>query len=527
MKLLSSIFFVASLLFLSAASADPLPTGFHVHEFNGKGDKVTTADGETTFQIFDKQCGKVIYDGRGENDCINGTVRAQAYYLPNATVGQTLEYKFDIWVDPSLQFQPVFTPDAQGYEPGGVQSQLRVLGWQGTFLHDSIYWLKLDATNGLTFEAQTCQPAKEFGQWVTFSMKVHWAGDNTGWVKVSCNDKVIYAKEDFASNRAPSCYIQNTCNSSVIKDTKEILVAAGLVSMGYGYSWKETGHTSPFLPIQKNGITLKMRNMSVTSGAVLYDDSDTGAVKDLQTELKTLGCYSGEASGEPDQPTRDAALSCKAFPDNALPTVFNVATLRTFVDLYKQADVATLPAGALPVPLPQPNIIVHASEMASNDEGPGIYNVEFIAHAEINQPKGVVGHKDADVPNQTYWSMMGRFIPKVAAFVDLQLIMADNLDKKTADAVSNCSVEITKFKDGTSHAILHATTGLKTYFIPHADCVIKALPPDAAFNVDMVTHHFQDIAIGLFTEGTIKSVTQPGLAAFLEKVARGTVSIRG
>jgi hypothetical protein len=263
------VFAVIGLICASSANADPHPKGFTNHKFNGPS-KPVTESGITTFKIFDEQCSNKDYgDGRGESDCVNGNIRSTLVRHPEDKLSESVEYQFDIWVDPTFQYRGYYNNHATGFLTDSLDSRLRIASWEGPFLHNFLYMLKLDAINGITFLGHQCQPKVRFGQWVKFSMKVRWAADKRGWIKVQCDDKIIYLKEDVATNQAPHCYITNQCEPGLAKKPKRFLFILGPIMAGFGHEWKKWGMASPFTKIQPEGITIKMRNVSVKKGAKL------------------------------------------------------------------------------------------------------------------------------------------------------------------------------------------------------------------------------------------------------------------
>jgi hypothetical protein len=246
------------------AVADPHPKGFYNDQFNGS-TKPKTLDGITTFQIFDKQCSKTVYpDGRGESDCRNGNVRSALSRRPDEKMGRAVEYRFDIWVDPSFAYEGFFNDHSFGFLSDAHDSRLRIASWEGEFLHNFIYMLKLDSKNGISFLGKKCQLPKDFGTWITFSMKVLWSGKKSGWITVSCNEKIIYQAVDVATNQNPHCYITNQCEAKKKKNPKTVHFKVGPVMAGFGYEWKKWGKPSQFTDIQKEGIMIRMRNISVS-----------------------------------------------------------------------------------------------------------------------------------------------------------------------------------------------------------------------------------------------------------------------
>lgn len=331
----------ALLPFVSSIAATAHPPGFEEHRFNGLTNPVTE-EGVTTFRLQHGQCSNVDFgDGRGETDCKKGNIRSILAYRPNGRMGQTLEYRFDLRIDPSFAYPGRWSQEAFAARiEGGWDSHLRIASWEGEALHNYIYLLKVDTRQGVSFLGKQCQGREQFGEWIAFSMKIRWSADEKGWVKVTCGDRIIYADENVATNQAPHCWeFTNQCSSG-LKNPKRIIYNLGPIMMGNG------SDTPPFFtPIQDGGITIEMRNMSVLSEATLYDAEDVQVIKELQGTLNALGCDVGTPNGVVGRKTREVALTCRTFPDKERPEKSTVATARKFLELYASKDAATLPAG--------------------------------------------------------------------------------------------------------------------------------------------------------------------------------------
>lgn len=264
---LQTVYFALGLIACLAASpahADSIPQGFYNHDLNAGGNPITS-EGVTTFTIKDKVCSKKNYnDSRGENDCYNGNVRQDILFKKEARMGETMSYKFEIWIDPSLKYTGYSNGNAKGFLKYNLDSRLFIATWQGQYIHNFLYILKADTSFGVTFLGNVCQPRKDFGNWVAFEMKVHWSKDTKGWIDVLCDGKSIYSAKDVATNQAPHCYITNQCEPDKKKNASRILLILGPVMTGFGREWKKYGKESEFTPIQPEGITIKMRNISVT-----------------------------------------------------------------------------------------------------------------------------------------------------------------------------------------------------------------------------------------------------------------------
>jgi hypothetical protein len=320
-------------LSMSVSAAEELPSQFRLNSLNGSTTPVVE-DGVITFNIKYAECSDVDYgDGRGESDCRNGNVRSNLEPKDEQRIGQTVEYAFDLWIDPSLEYKGYANEMAVGMLPNSWDSRLRVAHWEGNMVKGFIYKLNLDATNGVTFLGNVCQTPSDFGKWVRFSMKVKWTADERGWVRVACDGRTIFADEGIATDQNPHCYIRNDCDPDRPgRHPSRISFVPGVTYMGYGFEWKEHGYPQ-FWPIPEGGITVKMQNLKVIQGAELYGPEDTAKVKILQETLNSLGCDVGTPDGVVGRRTREAARSCRSF-EQPLPAKLTVLTLPDFVRAY-------------------------------------------------------------------------------------------------------------------------------------------------------------------------------------------------
>lgn len=514
------------LFFLSvghhAIAEDPHPAGFEQHKFNPPEQQPVTEDGVTTFRLAPGVCSNVDYDdGRGEYDCMNGNARSNLRLTTDYGIGESVEYRFEVRVDPSLAYEGFSNMAANGFYPNGMDSHLRIASWEGPLKRNFIYMLKVSTTHGIDFLAQQCQSPTDFGKWVTFSLKTLWASDTKGWVVASCNDRVIYVDEGVATNQAPQCWPSNECEPWVPKDPKSFNFILGPVMMGFGPDWRKIpGAEGLFDEIQQDGITIQMRNVSVTKGATLYDDAGKAAIKALQTRLTELGCDPGPADGVSGNRTRQAALSCKQFPEGVLPSKLTLATVQTFLDAYNGADVANLPSGSAPGAmddLPRANFVVHPAEESAQRTGRDIeVNSNMIATIE-GAEKG---------ENKLDFILFGTFNYRDNIMGQLEFILQTPLDKAALEALKACGPVTVTYPDGSVHAIMRMKRSGPTSFVPaQLECLVGALPNSQAAEVTFLAENFRDIAIGMLRDGTIDKVRHEGVAIFFRRVAAGDVVV--
>ncbi|MBG1232238.1 hypothetical protein F8B91_07810 [Aestuariivirga litoralis] len=510
------------MIFTGLAWADPPPAGTEFHPFNPAQQQPVTKDGVTDFHLAPGLCSSKDYgDGRGENDCNNGNLRSVLRWKSEAHTGDTVEYKFDLKIDPKLTYPGFKSMAALGYYPNGIDSHLRLASWEGPFLHNFIYMLKADTTNGVSFLAQQCQAPADFGTWLTFSLKVHWSAGDDGWAKATCNGKVIYGDEAIATNQAPHCWPSNQCEPGVPKDPKSFNFLVGPVMSGFGPDWKKIpGAKSLFDEIQPDGIGVQVRNLSVLRKADLYDAADREAVKQLQQKLAALGCNAEAPDGTVSPALRQKAQDCRKFPDGTLPAKLTVATLHDYLALYSRPDTASLPAGtgaAKPAESVASQFVVHAAEESAQNAGKD-------QKVNSNMEGTIKGAKKGE--NKLFFILFGQFDFKGENFSELEYILQDNLDKKAQAALAACDAPTVTYPDGTVHLRLVMLKRSGDIFAKpkSAACSVKALPPGQAAEARFLLDHFPDIAVGMVKDKTVNKMRHDGAKTFMKRVAAGEIT---
>lgn len=331
MKPLHLIFAILAVL-PTMLAADPHPMGLRNHSFNGSVQPVTEA-GVTRFEIRNQECSEVTYgDGRGESDCYNGNVRSTLSPHITATNG-TWTYAFDVRVPEPVGYRGWYNDHACGYLDLCMDSRMRIAGWEGNRLHNFLYLLKLDGRRGVYFLDETCVGPDALGDWNSFRMEVRWSHDERGWIRVTCNDEVIYFRENVRTTTNPHCYITNICQNSDGQRPSQVLTIIGPAMQGFGFEWKQRGKPHQFTDFD-GPIVVEMRSVAFTQGANLYD---LEKVRALQTHLTELGCDPGPIDGVMGGRTRQSTLDCRDLGGAAPSDVVNAETIDAWLAAYQEA----------------------------------------------------------------------------------------------------------------------------------------------------------------------------------------------
>ena len=348
-------------------------------------------------------------------------------------------------------------------------------------------------------------------------MKVRWAPDNKGWIRVSCDDRIIYADEGAATDQPPHCFITNVCEPDIVKHPKDIRLVIGPVMAGYGHEWKKHGQASAFTPIQEGGITIRFRNISITEGAVAYDEGEKLIMRALQDKLIELGCDPGPSNGIASQQTRDTALSCRTFPDGTLPEKLTVATAKAFLDAYSVAGVADFASGE--IELPAAGVPVRVTEIQSQRQG-RVSDFQSYFHVTAG---GLKERLDFGVGGRTM----------LAEIISLKFSLDLAVRESQIKALRACGVQIEVLKRGgfetevtINRAMLPMQLAGTTVTFPKSSC-LAALPVKERAKATFLLSHFRDIAIGVLRDKRLPDIRHEGLETFFKRVAMGEISVAG
>jgi hypothetical protein len=234
-----------------------------------------TKDGITTFTIKQDVCSNVDYgDGRGESDCFNGNMRSQVQPSFLGRVPSSMTYSFHVRVDGDFNYKGFnnYHPTARNnnaLKSYPHDSRLRIAYWEGQYLHNFIYHLKLDATKGITFASKVCIAPERLSEWNYVQLDVKWTNNKTGTIALKCNDLIVYQESNIQTNVNPECYIQNQCRPGVFPphNPKTIRFVVGPWMAGYGRDWKtfrlNPKRNSQFEGLGAEQIVIQMKEIKI------------------------------------------------------------------------------------------------------------------------------------------------------------------------------------------------------------------------------------------------------------------------
>jgi hypothetical protein len=257
MRLTAMIAAIGISIFLVPNIAEAKTKKNQFRDVTWNGAKPSYSNGVHSFAVMPGQCGSKKYgDGRGESDCGGGRVRSQIRTKQLAKVGQTKQYSLDFFVPNTFSY------DGDRNYPS--YSRLLISEWKrNEGIKNHIYEVLLDSVRGVTFERKVCVKPSEFGKWNTFSLKIKWARDGSGYMEASCNGRVILQRLNTQTVIPPDCgaNYKLQCDPSKQKPNADIIWAIGPNFSGYGRDYRRLGKSSPFAPFPRRGISLQVKNI--------------------------------------------------------------------------------------------------------------------------------------------------------------------------------------------------------------------------------------------------------------------------
>jgi hypothetical protein len=237
----------------SAAGAASVPAGFHEAKFQGRSPE--HRDGVVSFTLMNGDCSKKDYgDGRGESDCKNGNLRSQIHTSKKQKLGNTYEYSMEIWIDPEFRYSAYGQP----------RSPLLIAEWQRiNTIKNHMYELHLDTMRGVQFENKNCFTSEGFGEWHQFTMVVKWSKRSDGFLRVICDDKVIYELAGEQTAIPPLCgeQVKLQCVPELQNLRQPMQWQVGPKLGGFGMEYAKYGKSSQFRTFPDGGLRMKVRNL--------------------------------------------------------------------------------------------------------------------------------------------------------------------------------------------------------------------------------------------------------------------------
>jgi len=185
--------------------------------------------------------------------------------------------------------------------------------------------------------------------------------------------------------------------------------------------------------------------------------------------------------------------------------------LPEFVRLYTQPEAADLPAGELPAEPPR----FRMAEVGTESKG----RLPHVGTTLAGRMDGT-----ASPIKRLEFHVMGRYDEKSGLIRSLAIL--PDFDLRDYPAVFDCdAVYRDKRGSGEVYAVLNFRLEGKKYVIGPMDCVLNALPANAAASFGAIARYFPDIARSMVSDGTVKGVSHEGLRDFLRKVATGEIEV--
>ncbi len=345
------------------------------------------------------------------------------------------------------------------------------------------------------------------GKWNRFEVFVNWSNNDSGEMKLFLDGKYVI------NYRGPT-------------------LTAGFENKNYFKFGSYLCCTADVKKVKEHRILYAAVKRAPTRDG-LFVEEDHKLLSSLQTALNALGCDVGAVDGKANKKTRDAVLSCKAFPAGQLPAELSAGSLRAYRDSYTAPSVASLPKGT------QPNstnavALVNFPSLETNTAQTFVTATYQVRGGEA-QAKNTGDDsqvdsdftfqikKNKDVP-QLGFILVGSYSQKLKNFVELRFILQDGVKGKSG--LDECPASVERFPDGTAHANLTFSKQGDNWVATNAKCLMAKLPKRQSKSIEFLATNFADLAVGMMKSGSASQIRHNGVKVFIERVALGEIKIQ-
>lgn len=129
--------------------------------------------------------------------------------------------------------------------------------------------------------------------------------------------------------------------------------------------------------------------------------------------------------------------------------------------------------------------------------------------------------------NRLDFNIDGIYNFKNSNFTKLEFAINHPLGKTKPAGLDACGyVKTVTYEDDLHRIVISFAQDGTTFTAKNVDCIVAALPEEAAFVVKFLTDSFRDIAIGVISSGTVDTIQHDGLKDWIEQVAYGKIVVQ-
>ncbi|MEP7241618.1 MAG: hypothetical protein ABI697_12090, partial [Devosia sp.] len=110
-------------------------------------------------------------------------------------------------------------------------------------------------------------------------------------------------------------------------------------------------------------------------------------------------------------------------------------------------------------------------------------------------------------------------------FDRLDILLDDSIGKTVPPKLQSCGKIRFEDRDDGKHAVIQLLEMGDRQVATTARCIIDALPPKLATEAAFILAHFREVAQSMAAVDAIKLIGHDGLKVFMDRVAKGEISV--
>jgi hypothetical protein len=123
--------------------------------------------------------------------------------------------------------------------------------------------------------------------------------------------------------------------------------------------------------------------------------------------------------------------------------------------------------------------------------------------------------------------LIGDYNIKQRNFSRLDILLDESIGKTVPPKLQACGQMRFEDRDDGKRAVIQLYQLESRQVLMQARCVVDALPPKLAGEATFLLSHFREVAQSMAGIDAIKLISHDGLKVFMDRVAKGEISVEG